>query len=96
MGNALGAGKVAAAKLAALAAACSAPFLWAIVALILVLPPSQRLLISLFTSGADELLLQRMRHLLYLVVILELFDGGQTGGCCWRLGSYWACWARAR
>lgn len=79
MGNALGAGRAAAARLAAAAAAVSAPLLWAVVAVVLVAPPSQRLLISLFTSGADEVLLERMRHLLYLVVLLEFFDGGQTG-----------------
>lgn len=80
VGNALGAGRAAAAKLAALAAAASAPVLWVAVAVILVNPTCQHLLLALFTSKAgDELLLQRMRNLLYLVVVLELFDGAQTG-----------------
>jgi MATE family multidrug resistance protein len=79
VGNALGAGQPARAKLAAVAAVLSAPVIWVPVALILGLPPSQRLLIRLFTDGADQLLLQRMRGLLYIVVVLELFDGSQTG-----------------
>ena len=49
-----------------------------IVAAILTTPATQNLLLGLFTTGADELLLQRMRSLLYLVVLLELFDGAQT------------------
>ncbi len=79
MGNALGAGKAALARLAALAAGVSFPFLWVVVAVVLVTPACQRALLGLFSSGADELLLQRMRRLLMLVVVLELFDGGQTG-----------------
>lgn len=43
-------------------------------------PACQRALLALFSSRAvDELLLQRMRNLLYLVVVLELVDGAQTG-----------------
>lgn len=78
VGNALGAGLASKARLAALASALVAPAIWCVVAFVLVWPVSQNLLLSLFTTGTDELLLQRMRSLLYLVVALELFDGAQT------------------
>ena len=78
MGNALGAGRAAAARLAAWSAAACAPLVWVGVAAVLLVPASQRLILSLFTSGEDPVLLQKMRHLLYLVVVLELFDGVQT------------------
>ncbi|KAL4857142.1 Protein DETOXIFICATION 15 [Chlorella vulgaris] len=78
VGNALGAGSAEGARLAALSAAAVAPLIWVLVAAILVTPLTQNLLLSLFTTGTDELLLQRMRSLLYLVVLLELFDGAQT------------------
>jgi Na+-driven multidrug efflux pump len=84
VGNALGAGSAEGARLAALSAAAVAPLIWVVVAAILVTPLTQNLLLSLFTTGTDELLLQRMRSLLYLVVLLELFDGGwekEVGGC---------------
>lgn len=55
-------------------------------AFVLVWPVSQSLLLSLFTTGTDELLLQRMRSLLYLVVLLELFDGAQARGAGREIG----------
>lgn len=92
VGNALGAGKPGRARLAAAAALVSWPLVWAGVALLLVLPPSQRLLIRAFTDGSDQELVTRMRHLLYLLVFLELFDGGQMGGCGWCLPRFgWFC-----
>lgn len=78
VGNSLGAGRPARARLAALAAMLSAPATWVLVAALLVAPPSQRALLALFTDGTDVLLLARMRSLLGLVVVLELFDGLQT------------------
>ncbi len=142
VGNALGAGREAAARLAALASAIVAPLIWLVVAALLTWPVSQNWLLGLFTTGTDPLLLevrrqggqrglancvqgvrmpvpamllamllapavlfalccavlpcpssrlnaiphysqpvraQRMRSLLYLVVLLELFDGAQVG-----------------
>lgn len=78
VGNALGSGSAPRARLAALSAALVAPVIWLAVAAILTTPATQNALLGLFTTGADELLLQRMRSLLYLVVLLELFDGAQT------------------
>ncbi|KAI7842583.1 hypothetical protein COHA_003687 [Chlorella ohadii] len=78
VGNALGAGREAAARLAALASAIVAPLIWLVVAALLTWPVSQNWLLGLFTTGTDPLLLERMRSLLYLVVLLELFDGAQT------------------
>ena len=78
MGNALGAGSAASARRAALAAAVGTPGTWLVVAVLLGTPATQGALLRLFTDGSDPLLLQRMRHLLYLVVLLELFDGIQT------------------
>ncbi|PSC71055.1 MATE efflux family isoform A [Micractinium conductrix] len=78
VGNSLGAGSASGARLAALGAALAAPVIWIFVAFVLTWPPSQAALLSLFTNGTDEVLLQRMRSLLYLVVVLELFDGAQT------------------
>ena len=87
VGNALGAARAAAGKLAALAAAIAAPLVWLVVAAVLVTPACQRLLLGLFASSVpDELLMQRMRNLLYIVVALELFDGAQTGACLARWG----------
>eukprot|EP00887_Chlorella_sp_A99_P006737 scaffold3.g6737.t1 len=80
VGNSLGAGRPARARLAALAAMLSAPATWVLVAALLVAPPSQRALLALFTDGTDVLLLARMRSLLGLVVVLELFDGLQARG----------------
>lgn len=60
VGNALGAGNPEGARLAALASALTAPCLWVLVAAILIVPASQNLLLSLFTRGTDELLLERM------------------------------------
>lgn len=79
VGNSLGAGSASGARLAALGAALAAPVIWIFVAFVLTWPPSQAALLSLFTNGTDEVLLQRMRSLLYLVVVLELFDGGWGG-----------------
>ncbi|KAK9815228.1 hypothetical protein WJX72_000308 [[Myrmecia] bisecta] len=78
VGNALGAGQAGQARLAANAAAVSTPLIWAVVAVILIEPHTQALLLSVFTNGQDAELLSRMRRLLYLVVVLELFDGAQT------------------
>ena len=78
VGNALGAGSPERARLAALSSAVVAPALWVVVAFILTFPPTQNALLGLFTTGTDPLLLSRMRALLYLVVVLELFDGAQT------------------
>ncbi|GAB4814513.1 hypothetical protein N2152v2_001559 [Parachlorella kessleri] len=78
VGNALGAGNAALAKLAALAACVSTPLVWMAAAAILLAHPSQHLLISLFTSGEDEMLLRRIRGLLHIVVVLLGFDGAQT------------------
>lgn len=104
VGNALGAGSAEGARLAALSSALMAPAIWAVVAAVLTWPVTQNLLLSLFTTGADELLLQRMRSLLYLVVLLELFDGAQTilsgiiagvgkqrRGSAINVVAYWAC-----
>ena len=104
VGNALGGGDAEGARLAALAAALVAPAIWVVVAAVLTWPPSQAALLGLFTTGADELLLQRMRSLLYLVVVLELFDGAQTilsgiiagvgkqrRGSAFNLVAYWLC-----
>jgi MATE family multidrug resistance protein len=109
VGNALGAGSAAAARLAALSAAVMAPLVWVVVAAVLTWPVSQSALLSLFTTGADELLLQRMRSLLYLVVLLELFDGAQTvlsgiiagvgkqrRGSAINVVAYWCCAVRGK
>ena len=122
VGNALGAGREQAARLAALASAVVAPAIWLVVACVLTWPVTQNWLLGLFTTGTDPLLLQvrrlgagrpqvlgrgrmprltpwpglavapeppappamhphaqHMRSLLYLVVLLELFDGAQVG-----------------
>lgn len=78
VGNALGAGSAEGARTAALASALVAPLIWVAVAAILLFPPSQALLLGLFTTGTDPVLLARMRSLLWLVVVLELFDGAQA------------------
>ena len=96
VGNALGAGSARGARLAALAAAVSAPAIWVAVATVLTWPPSQNLLLSFFTTGADPQLLEKMRSLLYLVVVLELFDGAQTilSGIIAGVGKQVRCGAR--
>ena len=58
VGNALGAGREAAARLAALASAIVAPLIWVAVAFLLTWPVSQNWLLGLFTTGADPLLLE--------------------------------------
>lgn len=78
VGNALGAGKAALARLSALSATAAAPLLWLAIAAVLLIPATQRMLIGLFTSGADEQLVAHMRGLIYIVVVLEFFDGAQT------------------
>lgn len=80
VGIALAAGNHRAAQLAALAAAGSAPAVWVLLALSLVLPWPQAALISAFTSrDADLELLQHLHNLLRLLVALLLFDVPQAG-----------------
>lgn len=62
VGNALGAGREAAARLAALASAIVAPIIWLVVAFLLTWPVSQNWLLGLFTTGTDPLLLQVRRQ----------------------------------
>lgn len=61
VGNALGAGREQAARLAALASAIVAPAIWLVVACVLTWPVTQNWLLSLFTTGTDPLLLQVRR-----------------------------------
>jgi len=62
VGNALGAGREAAARLAALASAVVAPLIWLVVASLLTWPVSQNWLLGLFTTGTDPLLLEVRRQ----------------------------------
>jgi multidrug resistance protein, MATE family len=63
----------------ALKAACIlVPSAWLAVSFMLIFPPSQALLLSIFTDGKDALLIKQVKSLLWLVVVLEAFDGAQT------------------
>ena len=91
MGNGLGAGSAAAAKLSATAAVVSIPPLWAAVATALLVPRSQLAVISFFTGGSVEPeLLGHMRHLLRLLAVLLLCDMFQAGEA---LAGWWV-WVR--
>ena len=78
MGNELGAGSAAGARLAMDAAALTAPALWAVGAAVLGAPPAQRALVGLFTTPDDVALLAELRQLLAIVMAMLLFDGLQT------------------
>lgn len=79
MGNGLGAGSAALAKLSAKAAAATVPLIWVVLASLLLVPASQRFVIGVFTSETDPGLLRTMHHLLNLLSLLLLFDGAQFG-----------------
>lgn len=78
MGNELGAGSAAGARLAMDTAAAAAPALWLAAAAVLGVPPAQRALVGLFTAGGDAALLEQLRRLLMVVLTMLLFDGIQT------------------
>ena len=78
VGNELGAGSAAGARLAMDAAALTAPALWLAAAAVLGAPPAQRALVGLFTTPGDVALLAELRQLLAIVMAMLLFDGLQT------------------
>lgn len=80
VGNGLGAGSAAQAKLSALASAATVPPLWAALAVVLLVPRSQVAVISIFTSDtSDPVLMGHMQHLLSLLAVLLLCDMSQCG-----------------
>ena len=78
VGNELGAGSAAGARLAMDAAALTAPALWLAAAAVLGAPAAQRALVGLFTTPGDVALLAELRQLLAIVMAMLLFDGLQT------------------
>ncbi|PRW60882.1 MATE efflux family [Chlorella sorokiniana] len=79
VGNGLGAGSAPLAKLSALAAVTTMPPLWVSLAVVLVVPKLQYIVISVFTSDTgDSVLMGHCRHLLLILAVLLLFDMAQN------------------
>ncbi|CAL8463544.1 g3078 [Coccomyxa elongata] len=78
VGNELGAMRPKAARTAAAAGMTMAPLLWAVIAMILVEPHLQRLVLLLYLDGSDAVLWRALTRLLLITAAVELFDGLQT------------------
>lgn len=79
VGNGLGTGSGAMARLSARAAATMVPLLWLPLALVLSLPSSQDFLIACFTKDPDSALVRTARHLLWMQAGQLALDGSQLG-----------------
>lgn len=79
VGNGLGTGSGAMARLSARAAATMVPLLWLPLALVLSLPTSQDFLIACFTKDPDSALVRTARHLLWMQAGQLALDGSQLG-----------------
>ena len=77
MGNALGAGNAAAAKLAVYASMAMVPPFWACTSFLLVEPHVQALVMHVFTNGSDKPLLAHMHKLLSGMAGMLLLDSWQ-------------------
>lgn len=79
VGNGLGTGSGAMARLSARAAATLVPLIWLPLALLLALPASQDFLIACFAKDPEAALVRATRHLLWMQAGQLAFDGSQLG-----------------